>query len=74
MKEPFLPRRSDRWREYKLIEELGKFLGVHEVPYARLGAFTENLLVDAKPILAHGQVVGHDWITPSHMERKGDGP
>ena len=72
--DPLMPHPSDRWREYELIEELGEFLGVDVVPYVRLGAFTEYLLVDAQPICAHSHVVSHDWITPSHMDRKRDGP
>ena len=42
--EPFLPRPSDRWREHKLIEELGEFLGVDLVPYVRLGALPDRRL------------------------------
>ena len=69
-----MPHPSDRWREYELIEELGEFLGVDVVPYVRLGALTEDLFVDAKPIRAHSHVVSHYRIAPSHMERKRDGP
>ena len=71
---PFLPRPSDRWREYELIEELGEFLGVDVVPYVRLGALSEDLFVDAKPIRAHSHVVSQYWITPAHMKRKRDDP
>ncbi len=58
--EPFLPRPSDRWREYKLTEELGgEFLRVDEVPYVRLGVLKEDLFLAAKPIRAHSHVVSH---------------
>jgi hypothetical protein len=69
----FLPLLSDCWRKYQLIEELGEFPGVDVVPYVRLGTLTENLLVDAKLILVHSHVVGHDWIAPSHRKWKRDG-
>jgi hypothetical protein len=70
--EPFLPRPSDLWREYELIEELGELVGIDVVEYVRLGAFAEDLFVHSNPILALRHVVGHDRITPSHMERKRD--
>jgi hypothetical protein len=35
------------------MDELGEFLGVDVVPYVRLGALTEDLLLDANPIRAH---------------------
>jgi hypothetical protein len=51
--EPLLPVPSDRCREYQFVEELAELVWVHVVTHVRLGALTEYLLVDAKPIPAH---------------------
>jgi hypothetical protein len=69
---PFLPCPSDFRGKDQLIEELDEFVRVNEVEHIELGAFAEDLLVYANPILPDSHVVSHYRITPPHMERKRD--
>ena len=70
--EPFLPCLSDFRRKDQLIEELDEFVPVDEVENIGLGAFAEDLLIDANPILSDSHVIGHHRIAPPHIERKCD--
>jgi len=60
------------WGEHEFAEEVDELVRVDEVVHVSLGALAEDLFVHANPILADSHVVGHNRITPPHMERERD--
>ena len=59
-------------RQHELGPQVDQLVNLDEVPHIVLCAFGEDLLVDARPILAVGEVVVARWSAPTDPCREFD--